>query len=81
MYVLNQSAIIAYNKIIYHTEPHGYHPVTFTTELWEHMTKKTKFCLCVDGFCQYSIVDLHIALVVRVFRFFQALLTYINSSI
>ena len=48
MYGLNQAAIIAYNQLISHMEPHGYYPVPFTTVLWAHNTRKTKSCLCVD---------------------------------
>ena len=36
--------------MISHTEPNGYYPVPFTTELWEHQTRKTYFCLYVDNF-------------------------------
>ena len=46
MYGLKQAAIIAYNQMIFHMEPHGYYPVPFTTGLWAHKTRKTKFA-CV----------------------------------
>ena len=49
MYGLNQSAIIAYNQLIYHMEPHRCYPSLFTTGLWAH---KTRFCFffCVGDF-------------------------------
>ena len=50
MYVLKKAAIIAQNQLISHMDPHGYYPVTFTTGLWAHKTRKTKFCFCVDDF-------------------------------
>ena len=50
IYGLKQSSIIAYNHLIYHMDPHVYHPVTFTTVLWAHKTRKTNLCLCVDDF-------------------------------
>ena len=50
MYGLNQEAIISYNQLISHMKPHIYYPVTFTTGLWAHKTRKTFFCLCVDDF-------------------------------
>ena len=31
MYILKQAVIISYSHLIYHTEPHGYYPVPFTT--------------------------------------------------
>ena len=43
MYGLNQAAIIAYNQLISHMYIHGYYPVPFTTGLWAHNTRKTKF--------------------------------------
>ena len=50
MYGLKQTAIIAYNQLIYNMDPHGYHPVLFKTGLWDHRTRRTKICLCVDDF-------------------------------
>ena len=50
MYALKHAATIVYNKIISHMAPHVYYPVPFTTVIWEHKTRKTKFCLCVDDF-------------------------------
>ena len=50
MYGLKKSDIIAYNQLISHMDTHVYYPVLFTTGLWEHKTRKTKFCLYVDDF-------------------------------
>jgi hypothetical protein len=50
MYGLKQAAILAYNNLVKHLKSHGYEPVPFTTGLWQHKTRSTKFCLCVDDF-------------------------------
>ena len=50
MYGLKQAAIITYNQLIYHMDPHGYYTVPFKNGLWAHKTRKTKFCLGVDDF-------------------------------
>ena len=44
IYGLNQAAIIAYNHLISHMNPHGYYTVTFTTGLWADKTRNSKFC-------------------------------------
>ena len=49
MYGLKKASIIAYKQRISHMDPHGYHPVPFTTGLWSHQTIKT-VCPCVDDF-------------------------------
>ena len=48
MYGIKQAAIIAYNQLISHMDPHGYYPVPFTTVLWSHKTRRTKHFPCVD---------------------------------
>ena len=50
MYGLKQAAIITYNQLIYHMDPHGYYTVPFKNGLWAHKTRKTKSCLGVDDF-------------------------------
>ena len=50
MYGLKQASIIAYNELISHMDPNGYHPVTFTTRIWAPKTIRTKVFLCVDDF-------------------------------
>ena len=50
MYGLKQAYIIDYNQLIFHMETHGYHPLPVTTELWDHKTRRTNICLCVDDF-------------------------------
>ena len=50
MYGLKQAAILAYKHLVNQLAPHGYHPCPYTTGLWQHDTRRTKFCLCVDDF-------------------------------
>ena len=50
MYGLNQAAILAYTKLVKKLKPFGCFPCPYTTCLWVHKTKKTKFCLCVNDF-------------------------------
>ena len=50
MYGLKQAAILAYEHLVRQLAPHGYHPCPYTTGLWKHATRPTKFCLCVDDF-------------------------------
>jgi hypothetical protein len=47
---LKQAALLAYKHLMNQLAPHGYHPCPYTTGLWEHGTRPTKFCLCVDDF-------------------------------
>ena len=44
MYGLKQTAIIAYHHLIFHTEPHRFYPVPFTTGLWAHKTRFLPLC-------------------------------------
>ena len=57
MYGLKQAAVLAYNQLVNNLKPHGYLPCPFTTGLWCHTTRKTKFCLCVDDFGVKSFSD------------------------
>ena len=50
MYGLKQAAVLAYNQLKEKLQPQGYAPVAGTVGIWEHTTRKTKFCLCVDDF-------------------------------
>ena len=50
MYGLKQAAVLAYNNLVNVMQQYGYKPCPFSTGLWMHETKKTKFCLCVDDF-------------------------------
>ena len=43
LYGLKKASIIAYNQIIYHMETQGYYLLPFTTGLWAHKTRTTKF--------------------------------------
>jgi hypothetical protein len=53
------SSLLAYQHLVTQLAPHGYHPCPYTTGLWKHETRQTKFCLCVDDFGvkYYSRVD------------------------
>ena len=50
MYGLKQAAILAYDQLRSHLEPHGYFPVPNTVGMWKHKTRPIQFCLCVDDF-------------------------------
>jgi len=50
MYGLKQASILAFQHLVRQLTPHGYRPCLYTTGLWEHDTRPTKFCLCVDDF-------------------------------
>jgi hypothetical protein len=47
---LKQAAILACKHLVNQLAPHGCHPCPHTTGLWQHDTRPTKFCLCVDDF-------------------------------
>ena len=47
IYGLKQEAIIAYNQLISHMEPHGYYPVSFTTGIWAHKIRKQFAYMCM----------------------------------
>jgi len=49
MYGLKQAALLAYNKLVKHLAPFGYHPLPFSLGLWTHETQKTCFSFCIDG--------------------------------
>ena len=50
MYRLKQAAILAYDNLQRRLKPFGYTPVTGTVSVWQHKSRPTKFCLCVDDF-------------------------------
>ena len=50
MYGLKQAAILASKHLVTLLAPHGYRPCPNTIGLWQHDTRPTKFCLCVDDF-------------------------------
>ena len=50
MYGLKQAAVLAFNNLVNNLSNHGYSPVPNTIGIWQHATRKTKFCLCVDDF-------------------------------
>ena len=49
MYGLKQAALLAHQQLITNLAPYGYHPIP-NTNFWQHETKPTIFCLCVDDF-------------------------------
>ena len=50
MYGLKQAAILAYDNLQSNLKPFGYQPVVGTVGLWQHISRPTTFCLCVDDF-------------------------------
>lgn len=50
MYGLKEAAILAHNQLKQFLAPHGYYPVPYTTGLWHHHSRPTKFILTVDDF-------------------------------
>ena len=50
MYGLKEAGVIAFNQLVKHLAPHGYHPMKHTAGLWRHETRQTTFALCVDDF-------------------------------
>ena len=47
---MKQAALLSYCHLVNQLAPYGYHPCPYTTGLWDHETRPTKFCLCVDDF-------------------------------
>ena len=50
MYGLKQAAVLAYDNLVKNLSSHGYSPIPHTIGIWQHATRRTKFCLCVDDF-------------------------------
>ena len=50
MYGLKQAAVLAYNQLKNNLKPAGYAPIVGTVGMWQHVTRQTQFCLCVDDF-------------------------------
>jgi hypothetical protein len=50
MYGLKQAAVLAYDNLVHNLAKSGYTPIAHTIGMWQHDTKRTKFCLCVDDF-------------------------------
>ena len=56
MYGLKQAEILAYCHLQEKLLQYGYKPIVGTVGLWEHKTRPTKFCVCVDDFgIKYSL--------------------------
>ena len=50
MYGLKQAAVLAYKQLVKNLGNHGYYPVDMTNGIWRHVSRRTRFCLCVDDF-------------------------------
>ena len=50
IYGLKQAAVLAYDNLVKNLSSHGYSPIPHTIGIWQHATRRTKFCLCVDDF-------------------------------
>ena len=50
MYGLKQATILAYDNLEKNLAQYGYRPIVGTTGMWEHDTRPTKLCVCVDDF-------------------------------
>ena len=50
MYGLPQAAILAYDQLCEHLKNFGYTPIPGTSGMFQHCTRPTIFCLCVDDF-------------------------------
>ncbi len=48
MYGLPQAGRLAYDKLMAHLAPYGYHPCPRTPGLWKHTTRPVTFSLVVD---------------------------------
>ena len=47
---LKQAARLAYDLLCERLVLHGYAPSLLSPNIWEHKTRSTNFCLCVDDF-------------------------------
>ena len=50
MYGLKQAAVLAYQQLVKNLANEGYYPVDITNGIWRHVSRRTRFCLCVDDF-------------------------------
>ena len=50
MYGLKQAAVLAYQNLVHVMKAHGYQPCPLSTGVWTHVSRPTKFCVCVDDF-------------------------------
>ena len=50
MYGLKQAAVLAYKELTKNLSQYGYQPIIGRVGLWQHESRPTKFCLCVDDF-------------------------------
>ena len=50
MHGLKQAAILAFDQLKANLAPYGYYPDETSPGIWQHKTRRTRFCLCVDDF-------------------------------
>ena len=50
MYGLKQAAILANRQLVRNLAKEGYRPISVTSDLWKHRTRKTHKVLCIDDF-------------------------------
>ena len=50
MYGLKEAGVLAFNQPVKALAPHVYKPMSNTTGLWQHSTRRTMFSLCVHDF-------------------------------
>ena len=48
MYGFKQATVLAFDNLVTNLAAHGYTPIPNTIGIWQHSTRRTKFCLCVD---------------------------------
>ena len=61
MYGLPQAGKLAYDQLVKHLAPFGYHPCKRTPGLWTHETRPLSFCLVVDDFGVKYVGKQHMA--------------------
>ena len=49
MYGLKQAAILAFNNLVTNLSKAGNQPIMNVLGMWQHKTRRTTFCLCVDN--------------------------------
>ena len=59
VYLLPQSGRIAYDALLKHLDPYGYHPSSKTPGLWIHKNLTINFTLIVDDFGVKSLLKYH----------------------
>ena len=50
MYGLKQAVVLAHENLKKNLAQYGYTPINQTDSFWQHKTRPTKFCLCINDF-------------------------------